>query len=287
MIFKSLFSLFLCTCIILPCKPSQTMWDGQKYDKHSSLQYTIGLEAVESFNLQGNEKVLDIGCGNGKITEVCAKKLISGSLTALDISPSMIEFAHANHGVKNVQFLVQDVATMSFNQEFDFAYSLFCLHWLNNRKEQELAIKNIAQSLKPSGHAVLYMSLPSEFSTLFEEVFHTLLSTPEWRHYQDILTYNSCLVEQEFWIESALKSNMRVEDFKTPHYTMVYENCQHFKSRFIAYGIGAKIMQVMGEQDGDKFVDSYLAKLFKKLGLTLDQPLTWHSHVLILRVSKL
>jgi len=116
---------------IMVASNHQFAWNGEKYDNNSSLQYRIGVGAVASFNLQGDEKVLDVGCGNGKTSALCADTLNSGSLVAIDLSASMIDFANENYGnIANLQFVLQDVTTMSFDQEFDFVYSIFCLNWV-------------------------------------------------------------------------------------------------------------------------------------------------------------
>ena len=179
-------SLFLFTPLFLNAQPSS--WKGENYDKNSSVQYRIGVEAIESFDLDGHEKVLDIGCGNGKITALCASKLKTGSLIAIDNSSSMIEFAQNNYGnVTNLEFLLQDVTTMTFNEEFDFIYSIFCLHWV---KDQEAAIKNIAQALKPGGKAILYISIPNEFKRASEREFYKLIAQDQWNSYNGKLGYD-------------------------------------------------------------------------------------------------
>lgn len=53
---------------IIDKKTNPDRWDAQHYKKHSKGQYQRGIAAIEKLNLQGNEHVLDIGCGDGRIT---------------------------------------------------------------------------------------------------------------------------------------------------------------------------------------------------------------------------
>ncbi|MEX0940230.1 MAG: methyltransferase domain-containing protein [Candidatus Babeliales bacterium] len=257
-------------------------WNGENYDKVSSFQYKAGVEAIESFNLCGDEKILDIGCGNGKTAALCARKLTSGSLTAIDASSSMINFALEHYGnTSNLTFLLQDVVTMSFDQEFDLVYSLFCLHWV---KDQEIAMKNIAKSLKPGGKAVLYISLPNKFNKTFKDEFNKIINSTLWSPYKDLLHYNHFPIPKKTWFKYAKNNNFEVK-FKTIQDSNFYENYDKFKQRYIAYGLGAEILQVMGHEIGNQFVDCYLENVYKTLGLTKEQSIVWKMDILILILS--
>jgi len=261
----------------------QFAWDGEKYDKNSSLQYRIGVEAVESFNLQGHEKVLDVGCGNGKITALCADKLKAGSLIAIDVSSSMIEFANKNYGNStNLKFFLQDVTTMSFDQEFDFVYSIFCLHWV---KDQEIAIKNIEKSLKIGGKAVLYISLPNEFNKTFKDEFNKIIHTEPWAQYKNILLYDHYPISKEIWFKYAEQNNMTIS-FTTIQDSVIYDSYDKFKQRYTAYGLGPEIIHVMGQEQGNHFIDCYLENCYRALGLTMNQTIVWQADGLILTLTK-
>jgi len=262
----------------------QLIWNGEQYDKNSSLQYKIGMQAVESFNLRGDECVLDIGCGNGKITALCADRLTSGSLIAIDNSSDMIDFANKNYeNHTNITFLLQDVTTMCFEQEFDFLYSIFCLHWV---KDQDTALHNIAKSLKPGGKAILYIALPNAFNTLFKDTFNTIINSPSWNYYKDILSYNHFPIPKELWFDYAKQCDLEIVDFQIIQDDVTYVTCDQFKQRFTAYGVGADILHSMGEELGNRFIDYYLTIVYTALGLTADQPITRKSDGLVLVLKK-
>jgi len=271
-------------CIQLFSNAAQrSAWNGENYDKNSSLQYRIGLEAIEFFDLNGSEKVLDIGCGNGKITALCAGKLKTGSLIAIDNSDSMIAFAQKNYGnIPNLKFGLQDVTTMRFDQEFDLVYSIFCLHWV---KDQEVAMYNIAKALKPGGKAILYISLPNEFKQAANREFYKLIHNPSWDFYSSKLSDINYAVDKEVWLQYAQQNNL-LTSFRTMHDDVVYDSYQKFKQRVTAYGIGYDIMQVMGQDTGNSFMDCYLENFYKALGLTTDQPIVWQADAIVLTLTK-
>jgi SAM-dependent methyltransferase len=53
-------------------------WDARDYAKHSTAQFSWAKELIEKLNLTGNESVLDIGCGDGKVTAQIAENLPAG-----------------------------------------------------------------------------------------------------------------------------------------------------------------------------------------------------------------
>jgi trans-aconitate methyltransferase len=60
-------------------------WDSEDYLKHSSAQYKWAKELLGKLDLQGTESILDIGCGDGKITAMIASLVPSGDVVGIDI----------------------------------------------------------------------------------------------------------------------------------------------------------------------------------------------------------
>ena len=74
-------------------------WDAADYAQHSSEQFKWACELTEKLDLRGDETVLDIGCGDGKVTAAIAAQLPNGRVVGIDSSPQMIELA-VRHQVK-------------------------------------------------------------------------------------------------------------------------------------------------------------------------------------------
>jgi len=66
-------------------------WDSEEYQISSSNQKKWGVELFSKLNLSGNEKVLDIGCGDGEITALIAGKVPHDSVIGIDSSRDMID----------------------------------------------------------------------------------------------------------------------------------------------------------------------------------------------------
>ena len=61
-------------------------WDALDYEKSSSVQQMWARELIAKLDLKGDERVLDIGCGDGKITAEIAAKLKNGTVVGIDSS---------------------------------------------------------------------------------------------------------------------------------------------------------------------------------------------------------
>ena len=70
-----------------------TDWDAATYDRIADPMARWGATVVGWLDLAGDERVLDAGCGSGRVTESLLERLPRGRVVALDASPSMIDAA--------------------------------------------------------------------------------------------------------------------------------------------------------------------------------------------------
>ncbi len=127
-----------------------TEWKASEYARISELQHAMAEEVLALLNLKGNERVLDIGCGNGKNTSEIAARVPEGSVVGVDFSTNMITFASSQYSAShpNLTFQVSDARHLPFGPEFDVVVSFNALHWV---PEQELALRSIHAALKRRG----------------------------------------------------------------------------------------------------------------------------------------
>src|SRR6516165_7644867 len=99
-----------------------TEWNASEYHRQSSLQQVMAEEQLGLLTLEGGERVLDVGCGDGKITAEIAGRLPRGSVLGVDPSHDMIAFASSHFGAPvraNLRFEVGDVRRLPYRHEFD------------------------------------------------------------------------------------------------------------------------------------------------------------------------
>src|SRR5262249_40878831 len=110
-----------------------TQWNAQDYSKNSSEQQKWARELIEKLAIRGDESVLDIGCGDGKVTAEIASRAGRGRVVGIDRSQQMIDFAGAafpSGAHANLSFQRMDASELSFDREFNVVFSNAALHWI-------------------------------------------------------------------------------------------------------------------------------------------------------------
>lgn len=105
-------------------------FNGEKYKKASKHQKEWGNSLISELSLSGNEEILDLGCGDGGLTEQLAQLVPNGRILGIDASAGMIDTAQKR--VKsNLAFMQMDINTLDFENRFDVIFSNAALHWVN------------------------------------------------------------------------------------------------------------------------------------------------------------
>ncbi len=163
-------------------------WDPADYYKHSYPQYAFALGLVERLKLLGNERILDIGCGDGKITAELAARVSHGSVLGIDASADMIAFAQNMFPPSvhtNLSFRYGDAAKLTFSQEFDVVVSFACLHWT---EDLAMVLQGIKQSLVPGGRfaaqlMVKRLTTKERSGSPLHQARREVMGRPAWRAY--------------------------------------------------------------------------------------------------------
>ncbi len=110
-----------------------------------------GLEPLYNYALRG-EKVLDLGCGNGRLLQIF--KEIDIDYTGIDNSEKLIEIARKVH--PNAKFETADALNLPFaNNYFDKVYSIAVLHHIPSDKLRLKFLEGVRRVLKPEGLFIL------------------------------------------------------------------------------------------------------------------------------------
>ena len=130
-------------------------WNAADYAANSAVQQTWARELIAQLGLHGDERVLDVGCGDGKVTAEIARAVPRGSVIGVDASPQMIEFAQKTFppsAIANLTFLVCDARRVRFAQKFDIVFSNAALHWVDDHRA---FLRGSASVLRPGGRLIV------------------------------------------------------------------------------------------------------------------------------------
>lgn len=154
-------------------------WKGAEYAKNSESQKSSAEDFMQNLNLKGFDAILDVGCGDGKITAAIARALPAGEVVGVDISPSMIAFANQSFSeYPNLKFLAQDAAKIDYENRFDLITSFTVMQWV---LEQKKALECFWRALKHDGE--IWIQMPTGLPNAMEQALHRLLHSQKWSSY--------------------------------------------------------------------------------------------------------
>jgi trans-aconitate 2-methyltransferase len=124
-------------------------WEASAYDRLADPQEEWARDVVVRLDLQGNEAVLDAGCGSGRITRQLLERLPAGRVIGIDGSSAMVEQArHAIGDDPRVDLRVGDLLELQLAEPVDAVFSNATFHWI---LEHERLFARLHAALKPGG----------------------------------------------------------------------------------------------------------------------------------------
>jgi trans-aconitate methyltransferase len=123
-------------------------WTPAGYDRNARFVTDLGAPVIELLAPRPRERILDLGCGDGVLTE----KLVAAGcdVVGVDSSPEMIAAARA----RGLDARVINAHDLPFRREFDAVFSNAALHWM---PDADAVIAGVARALRPGGRFVAEM----------------------------------------------------------------------------------------------------------------------------------
>jgi trans-aconitate 2-methyltransferase len=122
-------------------------WDADAYVRVAGGVRAMGEALLDRLELRGDERVLDAGCGDGKVTAQLLARVPRGSVVGVDGSPAMIEKARAALP-SAVDLHVCDLLELELDQPVDFVFSSATFHWI---ADHDLLYRRLFAALRPGG----------------------------------------------------------------------------------------------------------------------------------------
>ena len=212
-------------------------WNAARYARISQLQKAMADEALALLTLTGSERVLDVGCGDGKITAEIATRVPRGSVVGVDPSHDMIAFATAHFGsagAGNLRFEVADARSLPFRDAFDVVVSFNALHWV---PEQRTALASIRATLEHGGRVLARVVIKGTRTSL-EEIVEETRKSAQWSRFFVDFSDPYLRLTAEQYTTLAIDVGFRVRSVQTHDKVWDFESRDAFRA-FCAVGLVA------------------------------------------------
>ena len=120
-------------------------WTSETYRKNAAYVPALGAAVLELLNPQPGERILDLGCGEGSLTERIVAA--GASVVGVDVSEEMVAGARA----RGLDAHVMDAVRLPFDGEFDAVFSNAALHWV---RDHDAMLAGVYRALKAGGRFV-------------------------------------------------------------------------------------------------------------------------------------
>jgi trans-aconitate 2-methyltransferase len=125
-------------------------WDAATYDRVSDPQLEWAREQLARLELHGDERVLDAGCGSGRVTELLLERVPQGRVYAVDAAPSMVAHTRERLGDR-VSVFCQDLVELELPEAVDVVFSNATFHWIGDHGR---LFARLYATLRPGGRLV-------------------------------------------------------------------------------------------------------------------------------------
>jgi trans-aconitate 2-methyltransferase len=230
-------------------------WDGVSYRQVSALQMWLATQSLSGVSMAGDEHVLDVGCGDGRITAAIAGQLPDGSILGIDPSPRMVDAAQelTSPDSPRLRFAVGDVLTMDYRHEYDAVVSFNALHWV---LDQHTALSRVRTALRDTGWALVQVVCAGPRPSL-EHMAMLTCSAPAWSGNFTGFRAPFRHVDPDEYADLAARAGLRLVERDVTDRSWDFDSAEEF-ARWCRVGFDSWTARLPDEPAADAFVADVL-----------------------------
>jgi trans-aconitate methyltransferase len=132
-------------------------WNTEAYAANGRFVANLASDVVALLAPQPGEEILDLGCGDGALTEQLAAT--GAIVVGVDSSPAMLAAARERNlrSAGSLAFAQHNATALPYHHQFDAVFSNAALHWITGVSGQQAMLAGVHRALKPGGRFVAEM----------------------------------------------------------------------------------------------------------------------------------
>lgn len=235
-------------------------WNGELYGENNSVQASWA--QIDELPLAEATDILDLGCGDGKLTRQLANKAHHANVHGLDLSANQIAAAKKfidGDVVDRLSFSVGDAADFHLERTFDLIFSNAAMHWVEN---QDGVIRCASKHLRPGG--MLYLLIPAK-ANLFKQLADTraqLISSPKYAEYLKNYEPRTFSHSIDDYMPRLLNSGFTINEILVKPRNNIFDSETQFANWVNAwlFSLFSEIPQNLQGEFLNDFVNTYMAQ---------------------------
>jgi trans-aconitate 2-methyltransferase len=163
-------------------------WDALRYDRVSNPQVAWGRRVIVRLAPQPGERILDLGCGTGRLTAEIGPLVPGGVVVGLDPSARMLRVASqaarasmAGERTAPIRLVRGDGVALPFRPSFDALYSAATLHWIADHTR---VFRSAFAVLRPGGRLVAQCGGGRNLERLYTRAARLMGVAPYTRYFR-------------------------------------------------------------------------------------------------------
>ena len=213
-----------------PAAPPGAEWNARAYHRLSNPMQNWGEVLVQGLPLRGDETVLDLGCGSGRLTKFLLRRLPHGRVVAIDRSANMLEAARELLEPEfggQVDYLQASLDGLDLHQVADLAFSNAALHWV---RDHPRLLRGVFAALRPDGWFVAQCGAGPNIARIRERAGR-LMASPPYKPYFEAwpgpweFAYPEVMAER---LKAAGFVDVETSMFEAPFELSTYEETRDF-----------------------------------------------------------
>jgi trans-aconitate 2-methyltransferase len=229
-----------------------TVWNPETYLKYAGIRFRPALDLIEHVPLEHCERIFDLGCGTGHLTQALQERWPAARVTGVDSSAEML--SHARAEFPKLDWVQADITRWRADAPADVIFSNATFQWVPGHEQ---LFPSLLEQVRPGG--VLAIQMPRHTDDPGHVLMLETARDPRWRSRLEPHTHRLVVhTPEEYWRWLSPHAS-RVDIWET-----IYQHELEGENPIVEFFRGTQLrpyIQALPEDEAKQFVNAYAEKI--------------------------